>query len=316
MLVQLSLREAPEDGGIEAGSHARMIGASRGRITGIAAALALGLLLAARPADPAQADPVARAEREAYLRDVAGDADAAWAELQAHLEDARAAARQGAALIVAGDQPPQAALEEAADGLDESEPAAVRARDIADRLRGVLASMRPGGEAAIPELPTTTDLASIATQLRAAAEAAAPFLERRHAAEEALRQLGQALAALEANALDAAERHLQSAAEARQVLVDWERPPATLDLWLETTGTMIDAARRIADAARAGDDAAARRAADDYAAAAADARRADVSLGLSLSETGGGLTSTPMQRLAEALATVAQARAQAAALGG
>ena len=56
------------------------------------------------------------------------------------------------------------------------------------------------------------------------------------------------------------------------------------------------------------------RAARRYAAAAEDARRADVSLALSLSETGASLTATPLQRLARVLAAVEAARAAVASL--
>ncbi len=184
----------------------------------------------------------------------------------------------------------------------------------ARRLRGTLASVRPGRESTIPELPTEADLATIARQLRSAGEAAGPFVERRHAAEETLVQLGRALAALDRNDLDAAREGLESASAAREILVDWPEPPATLGLWLETTDAMIGAAADIVEAARAGDAAAAQRSADAYAAAAQDAHRADVSLGLSLSETGAGLTGTPLRRLADALAALGEARAEARAL--
>jgi hypothetical protein len=88
----------------------------------------------------------------------------------------------------------------------------------------------------------------------------------------------------------------------------------TLPLWLETTRDLIRAADAIAAASQAGDEAAARAAARRYAAAAQEAHRADVSLALTLSETGSGLTSTPMRRLADELAAIARARAAMASL--
>jgi hypothetical protein len=75
-----------------------------------------------------------------------------------------------------------------------------------------------------------------------------------------------------------------------------------LPLWLETTADMIDAARHIAEATIAQDPIAAARAAAAYRRAAADARRADTALALAIAESGSSLASTPMQRLAEALA--------------
>jgi len=77
---------------------------------------------------------------------------------------------------------------------------------------------------------------------------------------------------------------------------------------------MIDAALALVDASEAGDEAVARAAADAYASAAEEANKADISLALSLSETGSGLTAVPLQRLAEALAAVTAARAAAASL--
>ncbi len=281
---------------------------------GLAAALALGVLLSARPAVASPGVDPTQAAREAHLRAVAADADAAWSELERQLDSARDAARQGAALVVEGDAAPQEALGLAADRIEQAEPIAARATSAARRLRGTLASVRPGRETAIPQLPTAGDLAGIARQLRSAGDAAGPFLERRHAAEATLQELRRALAALEGNDLDAASQALDSAAASRDVLAEWPEPPATLGLWLETTGTMIGAAGEIVEAARAGDAAAAQRAADAYAAAAGDAHRADVSLGLSLSETGAGLTGTPLRRLADALAVIEGARAEAGSL--
>ena len=300
-----------------------MIGAPRpdrealgGPWPGILAALALGLLLALRSATPADAAPTVEAGRDAYLRQVARQAEATFGDLGAQLDAARDAARSGAALIVAGDAPPRDPLELAADRLDGAGPAATAARNAAGRLRGTLAAVRPGQQGSVPDLPPAAVLASIGGQLRSAADAADPFLERRHAAQATLTELAAALAALEDDDLEAALRALDRAAQARSVLATWEQPPNTLGLWLETTAAMLDAARQVAEAAQSGDAAAARRAADAYAAAAADARRADVSLGLSLSETGGGLTSTPLRRLADALGALQEARAVADALGG
>jgi hypothetical protein len=279
---------------------------------GIAGALALGIVLALGAGG--LADSVLQAGREAYLAAVATEADAAFEELESQLDAALDAARHGAALILDGDQPPQDPLGQAADLLESAGAAAADANAAAARLRGTLVAVHPRSETSIPDLPTGADLASIAAQLRAAADTADAFLLRRHAAEDTLAELERALAALDARDLGAALGALDAAAEARSVLLDWEEPPSTLELWLETTGAMINAAQEIVDAAMAGDEAAVRRAADAYAAAAVEAQRADVSLALSLSETAAGLTNTPLRRLADALAAVEQVRAGAASL--
>lgn len=302
--------------------HSRMIRAirrwqprRRGWWLGGAATVLLGLLLSARPASPAAGDPAAEARRQAVLRDVATSADSAWAALEARLQAARDPARQGAALVVDGSEAPEPALEAAADLLDAALSAADEAAIAERRLAGTLRSVRPDLVGLTPDpLPTAEQLAGIAGQLRSAAEAAGDFVQRRHAADETLARMRAALAAFARDDVSAALGQLDAASEARAVLLEWERPPPTLDLWLSTTGELIAAARAIADAALAGDPQAAEAAAESYAAAAENARRADVSLALSISETGAGLTATPLRRLADALAAIAAARAAVAPL--
>ena len=290
-------------------------GSRAGRMAGVAATVLLGLLLTARPASLAEADPSAEAGRQAVLRDVARSADQRLAELLAQLEAARDPARQGAALVVDGTDPPEPPLRDAATRLEAAGPAADYAAIANRRLVGALESVQPdlAGLLADP-LPSAGDLISIAGQLRSAAEASTTFVARRHAAQQTLAGLQDALAALERDDVASALQALDAAERARFELQDWERPPPTLALWLSTTAELIDAARAIADATLAGDPEAARAAADAYAAAAENARRADISLALSLSETGAGLTSTPMRRLADALATTTAARAAVASL--
>ena len=133
-------------------------------------------------------------------------------------------------------------------------------------------------------------------------------------ARQTLLHLEDALAALDADDPQAALPALEAARQARGQLAEWDPAPVTLPLWLETTDRMISSAGRLAEATLAGDEAAALQAAREYAAAAEDARRADVSLALSLSETGSGLTATPLRRLAEALGEVERARAVVASL--
>jgi hypothetical protein len=158
------------------------------------------------------------------------------------------------------------------------------------------------------------DLRGIAGQLRDAADAAGPVVEKRRAAAATLERLEAALAALEADDPQGALDALASARGERELLAEWSPPPVTLPLWLRTTNRLIRAAEEIAHAALEGDVAAARRAARRYAAAADEARRADVSLALTLSEAADGLTATPMRRLGNALAAVETARAVVASL--
>ena len=281
-------------------------------VMGVGAALVLGALLAARPADPAAADPPREAERRAYLEATARDAAAALDALSTALAPARDASRRGAALVQDGDRDPAPVLREAAtllEGAAAPSGAAVAAIEV---LRGVTASA--GAGVFVPEVAAPAELRGIAGQLRQAAEAAGPFVERRRAAERTLRTLEEALAALEANDADGALAALERARGSRAVLVAWDPAPLTLPLWLETTDRLIASAERIAEAVLAGDAEAAERAARDYAAAAADARRADVSLALTLSESGASLTSVPLRRLGAVLGGIEETRAVVASL--
>ena len=92
-----------------------------------------------------------------------------------------------------------------------------------------------------------------------------------------------------------------AAQDALDAVRDWEEPPAVLPFWLDTTGELLSAARRIATASLAGDADAVARAADRYARAADDANRADTALAIAIAESGSSLAATPLQRLADAL---------------
>jgi hypothetical protein len=290
----------------------RRRGLARSAWLGITAALVLGATLAARPAEASLSDPAAEAARQRGLLQRAADALAALEALETELEPARTAARQGASLVVAGEEPPQPFLEQAAALLTEAGEQADEAVAALRRLEGTAASVRPGLD--VPHVLGAGDLSSIAAQLNDAAAEAVPFLERRHAAEDTLERLEAALAALRENEVDRARVALDQARASRATLARWEPEPVTLPLWLSTTRRLIRAADGIAAAAQAGDEQAARAAARRYAAAAEEAHRADVSLALTLSETGSGLTATPMRRLADGLAASARARAAVASL--
>ena len=295
---------------IRAGNRPRRR-AARAR-TGVAFALVLGALLAARPADPAAADPAREWGRQRALLAQAAATGQALDALEVALEPARQAARRGAALVLEGDDPPEPVLDEAAELLEGAAAESATAVRETDRLRGMAAAARPGVD--VPIVPEPGQLASIAGQLRDAGDATGQFVQRRETARRTLASLEVALAALEADDPAAALAPLEEARQSHAELAAWDPAPVTLPLWLETTDRMISSAGRIAEAALAGDEEAARAAAEEYAAAAEEAHRADVSLALSLSEAGSGLTSTPLRRLADALAEVQRAKAMVASL--
>jgi hypothetical protein len=279
----------------------------RGLAVGLAATLALGVTLAARPADPTLADPPRQALRLRFLDARAREAIAALDAYAAALAPARESARRGAARVQSGDEPAAPALTDAAARLEAAAPEASAAVAALDLLRGVAAAVVP--DRLIPAVAGPDELRGIVGQLADAADAADPVVARRIAAEQTLEHLAAALAALDRGDAEDALTSLADARDARRVLASWTPSPVTLPLWLRTTERLIDAAAAIARAVLDDDAEAVERAARRYASAAEDARRADVSLGLTLTEAGDGVTATPLRRLGTALAGIEEARA-------
>jgi hypothetical protein len=302
--------------------HRRMIGAcrtagrrpSRATTSGVLAILLIGGSLSARPVDAASADSPIEVERQAWLQATAARADQALERLLLRLEEALDSARRGSALIVAGQDPPGPALEQAATVLDGTPDEATVAVEALTDLRGTLASVRPNVAAFPDGAVAVDDLISIAAQLRASAAAAGPFVERRLAAEATLAALGDALAALDRDDIEGALRALTDADAALAEVAAWEEPPPSLPYWVETTGALLAAARGIADAALAGDAAAAAIAADAYRVAAERAGPADRALALALAEAGSAIAAIPLRRLTDALGEMATLRAAVASV--
>jgi hypothetical protein len=273
---------------------------------GLLAVLALGALLTGRPARAAAADPTIEAARVATLEAAAQDADRALGHLISQLEAAIDAGRNGAALIVDGKADPGPAFDRAAMAAGSATSLAVGAAGEMTTLGGVLAAVRPS----LGPLPNDPFVSGIADQLTAAGEVGRPFVERRLAADATLRALGDALVALQDDDPQSAIVALDRADASLEAVKAWPEPPSVLPLWLETTGAMADAARAIATATIDQDPAAAARAARAYERAAQGARHADTALALAISEVGSSLASTPLRRLADALAAaIAQRQA-------
>jgi hypothetical protein len=247
------------------------------------------------------------AERAAALRDEAADASARLDALIVQLQAALDAGRRGSALVIDGDASPRPDLEDAARILDGASDEASRATAAAERVNGTLAAVAPH-RGPLPAGPTSALLPGIAGQFTDAAEAAGPFVARRHATAATLEALGDALAALDEDDPRAALAALDRAEEALGTVRDWEEAPTVLPFWLDTTAQLIAAARRIAVASLAGDAQAVARAAGRYARAAAEAKRADTALAIAIAESGSSLASTPLQLLADALDAAATQR--------
>jgi hypothetical protein len=285
-----------------------------GRAAGIGAALLLGLLLAMRPADPAAADPALAAHRLRVLQGLATSDDARLAALTAELQRAVDAGRRGSALIIEGKTPPTSDLLAAAEAAARAAGLAVASEQADRAVDGTMLSVAPGGLTVLPAGPRSGELIGIDGQLRDAAAASAPFVERRMAAAAPLDALGTALAALDAGHPHVALRAMGRAHSERATVAAWPNPPVVLPYWLRTTGGMLFAARRIAHATLAGDAAAAERAGRAYERAARNARQADTALALAISESGASLASVPLQRLADALESATDRRAAMASV--
>lgn len=283
----------------------------RSRLGGYLGVLLLGAMLAARPAGADAADPTIAAERLAVLRTAAGRADRDLEALIARLQMAIDAGRRGSALTVEGDRPPAREFAAAADAAATAAVKAIAARRSSSSLDATLAAVAPSF-GSLPDGPLAVALERIGLQLNAAGQASGPFVLRRHAADDTLAALADALAALATDDANTALDALDRADAERAAVAAWEQPPSVLPYWLDTTGAMLAAARRIAEATIAGDRVAAARAGRAYQRAAEQAHRADTALALAMTESGAALASAPLRGLAEAL-SAANAQQEAVA---
>jgi hypothetical protein len=280
-------------------------------------AVALTLVaFGARPADPARAEPTLAVARHEELRERAGAAAASLPGLRRELRAALELARRGSARIVAGETQPGPALAAAAERLDAARPAAERADDAVRALLGTAAAVGSTDAPGTLEDATPAALAGVAEQLRGTTNAADEFSQNRHEAEAVVVAFGEALAAMDRDDPHGAVEAIGRAAGHLEAVAAWE-PEAglpTLRFWLETMTALLDASRRAAQAAAGGDREAAARAVRDWEAAAEDAHRADVALGIALAEGGNLVAAAPLRRLAAALSEVDAAEGQVASL--
>ena len=304
--MQLRLGELPQP--IEI--HLVMIGGAgtRRAATVILLGAVLGVGFGLRSAGPAQADPTMVAIRQGRLVAVARAAEQAVARLSAVMAKALDAGRRGAALTVSGTEPPGPQLEAAADALVAEAPTADAAQRALTVLAGTAAAISP--DATIPTLSIRgPSLLLIGSDLRTSADAASAFVERRHAAEQIVQSLGEALAALNEDDPSTAITRLDATGAPRQLLVDWQERPALMSYWMSVTGELIEAARAIAEATIAGDSAAQKAAAERYAKATDAARGADNALAVTMAEEGSGASAGPLRSLAVAAGEAADVQA-------
>jgi hypothetical protein len=267
-------------------------------VLGTLAIIISGLLFVGRSADPRLADPPAEAARSTALRNAGLAASVALERLRVALEGALAAGREGTAATVSGDGDPAPALVHAADRLDAARLPALAAVAAVDRLSGLLRAE----QVALPALQVGPDrLATIAGQFRGAGGAASTFASMRGRTERTVAELGAALAALERGdprggleATDRADRELTA-------IRAWKADLVTLPLWIKTAGRLLAALRSGSEALISGDAAALEEARRKFAAAAVEARRADLALGIAMAEGGSSIADPALRGLAQAI---------------
>ncbi|TMB84282.1 MAG: hypothetical protein E6J39_04300 [Chloroflexi bacterium] len=280
---------------------------ANGRVAlGVAAALGLGAILAARSGDPFVADPAAVAALRSTIALQRTSSVAQLERLATALTAALDEGRQGAALTIQGTDRPGPHLEAAAQSIANADPLVADAQALIRRLAGELAVW---GRAA-PEADLALEpgkLASIGAQLRTSAGAADAFWSMRRATETTLTRLAEAFAAVDARdpgralaAIDAAEASLGK-------VRTWPGSLLTLPIWTKATGDLLAALRSLAVAIRDHDLAGARAAEARYRTSAATAHRADIALAVAIAEGGSAASDNPLAAAASALRSVEEA---------
>lgn len=257
----------------------------------------VGVALALGPGAPR---PEIAIEAARLVRERASTATDALAALDEALDAALELGREGAAAVVAGDDPPGPTLLAAGEALTAAMP-------LAEDASGAMASLESARLAADPAavpLPAGPDAAligSIGIQLAGTAKAADTFAAMRHHAADVPVSLEAALAALGRGDPDAAAAHAADARAAHDAVAGWDAGIATLPIWVETAGATIDAVERLVAAVRAGNTAAADAAAADFEELRDPATKADRALAIAISDGAASVVAAPLSRLVDAI---------------
>ncbi len=243
----------------------------------------------------------------------AGIADGLLAALETELVVAIDAARAGAARVVAGDLPPAPELRRAAELTAAADAVAADAREAVLRLDAARRAWKPRSDSLEP-VTDPGELASIATQLEAAAGVANEFAAMRGRTGAVTAAVRHALDALDAGDLDAARRMLDGARSDHESVANWEVELVTLPVWLDTADAMIRAVERVVDAVDRNDSASAAAAAEAFAALEDEAATADRAVRIAMSEGGADVTAAPLERLGSVLSSIAELRSTLAAV--
>lgn len=270
----------------------------------------VGLMIAL---GPRMADPAIELAAERLVDARAEAATAALDELRAAVQPGLDEARRAAAAVLSSDDPPGPLLIGAGETIAGAEEAARTARRAVTRLNGARSTWRPGSEPVAEPIPAG-ELESIGAQIGAVAAAGDAFADVRRRGTALPATLEDALVKLEDGDLDGAAENVVRARADHDLVAEWEDPPPTLPVWIETTDAMISAMETIVSATRARDATSAAAAAAAFADLAEEAAFADRALRIALGEGGSALTTAPLERLATALGGIEDARAATAAI--
>lgn len=259
-------------------------------------------------------DPSAALAARVLVAERAAEADRALMTLERAIQPALDLARSGSALVVNGESPPGEPLAEAGGMLVEAEPLGAEA---ASRVRGLDGARRamwaPEDRVEPIEPPAAAgELASIGAQLEGTAPAADRFAALRLRAERVLTGLSAVIHALGAGDRAAAELALDQARTDHDAVAAWEVDLATLPVWIDASGALVEAAEALVAASGRGDAGAAAEAAEEFAEQREGAASADRALRIAMGEGGVAVTAAPLGRLADVLRRAAEARATVA----
>ncbi|HEY7737696.1 MAG TPA: hypothetical protein VIC63_01495 [Candidatus Limnocylindria bacterium] len=277
-----------------------------------AVVVVVALLFGAHPLDPVGVDPVRQAVLANLAASQAAGAEAALAEAEALMREGTREAGQGQAAVLSGTDDPAESLNLAAAAFEAAATPVDAAQDPLAALGWTLRALDP--TTTPPSLDLTgADLLAIGAQWRAAAIPLSAQADLRHAAEDTLDSLGEALAALDADDPEAALAALDEAEASLNEVRAFSADLTTLPFWIGTVDALIDATEAIALAAQAGDPVALAEAQAAYDAAADDAEAADRALTIALGEA---VTETTAPANASSAAALRAVMATREALAG
>lgn len=252
-------------------------------------------------------DPSAAIAARSLVAERAAAAEEALLALERAIDPALELARSGAARVVNGASPPGGPLVEAGSRLVGIEPLAAEA---SARVRAMIGAHRAiHGRAVSIEAPAPPgELSSIGAQLEGTASAADRFAEMRLRADEVLAGLASVIAALRDGDTAAATTALEAVRADHDAISAWQVDLVTLPVWIEASGSLVDAAEALVRATADGDALAAAEAAGRFATQREGAASADRALRIAMGEGGAAVTAAPLGRLADLLRRTSEAR--------